>query len=134
MERSSSGGMIDAQKTIMRLIALCAVFLGACAQTPASMPNPLGTVPLDGGGGDGPPSCAPTGGCPYGPLCGGVCCGEFMHCDFSTDLCMCNKQVCGDSPGAVARRCDSAFPLPMPDLTTHPCASSYGVCTNYGGF
>jgi len=76
------------------------------------------------GGTDAPPAaCAPSGGCPAGPVCGVICCKAGEHCENGVcrcgmnagcpngDICAAPGPIGGDACGSIC--CGTSGPCPQ---------------------
>jgi hypothetical protein len=81
----------------------------------------LACVPTDGGVDADPAYCGATNGCPVGPACGAVCCGQGEKCE--SGVCRCGGgAACGDG-----NTCEAAGPLGA-ELCGSICCGSSGPC------
>lgn len=75
----------------------------------------------DGGVDASPFACAPAGGCPNGPVCGGLCCGTGEKC--VGDVC-----ACGTGPVCTTgNSCEAAGPIGT-DACGSICCGASGPC------
>jgi hypothetical protein len=106
---------------------IAALLLVGCGSSsrPDANPATFDARPIDAPADDAP-LCAPSGGCPSGPVCGASCCNAGEQC--MSGVCMCSTvAACG-----VGDVCAAAG-AQRPDMCGSICCGASGPCPGVTG-